>query len=259
VAKVFDVGVFDGHPFELIEYIPGGNLAELYGHSNSEEITEVVHQIADALHGLHSVRLVHGDLKPQNVLIRNRAPLDLALIDFGNETGTTVPYAAPERLAGQIGGPAVDWWGLGVIVHELAAGTEAGRESDAVAAVRILTEPVDLGDVADLRIRLLCEGLLARDPVLRWNHVRVREWLEGPPVADPLLPSRASRNPERRRQLRGRTVVPPAEQTDPRRVRPVVQGDAALVFESEVAAREFASNDSESPSWVNSGLDLRAK
>jgi serine/threonine protein kinase len=192
VVQILDVGVLpDGGFFEILEHIPEGDLSHLYrtGPVSSEEAAEVIRQIAEGLEHLHAAGVVHGDLSPRNVLIRSHSPLDVVLTDFGTHSGThfmTPGYSAPEKLSGRISS-AGDWWALGMIARELVTGSKTPFGADiGTYRLRILTESIDLTDIPDPRMRLLCRGLLTRDPTRRWNNVQVREWLAGgtPPLAN---------------------------------------------------------------------------
>lgn len=188
-------GFDHGRHWELMEYVPGGSLAEYLDRVGTAldgaEIVEVIRQITDALAELHQARLTHSDLKPSNVLLRHSSPISLVLSDFGlskylgdaskrfTQQGHTIAYAAPESFAGRFS-PAQDWWALGMIVRQLATGEApfAGL-SERVALHELLVRDVPLDAVSDDRLRLLCRGLLVRDPDHRWAEEQVRSWLAG--------------------------------------------------------------------------------
>lgn len=91
---------------------------------------DVVAQLADALAYLHGSGIVHGDVKPGNVLV----PVDgsqVRLVDFGvaRRSGepsgalhATPEYVSPEAVAGQPVGPASDVYALGIVLYELLSG-----------------------------------------------------------------------------------------------------------------------------------------
>ncbi|WBB80618.1 protein kinase [Micromonospora sp. WMMD882] len=188
----------DGRHWELMEYVPGGSLADHLDTATlpTPEIVAVVGQISAALAELHRARLTHSDLKPSNVLLRSTAPVRLALSDFGlskylgeaskrfTRRAHTIAYAAPESFSGRFS-PAQDWWALGIIVRQLATGEApfAGL-AERVALHELLVRDVPLAGVTDERLRLLCQGLLVRDPDHRWGVEQVDAWLAGqsPPV-----------------------------------------------------------------------------
>ncbi|WP_242885583.1 protein kinase domain-containing protein [Actinomadura litoris] len=198
VLRILETGHADGRDYEVTAYAPDGNLRGLMeGARPPAEAAEIAAQLAAGLSALHRAGIVHRDLKPENVLVLGTAPLRLAIADFGlskvldqsvvfASSSRTLAYAAPESLSGQVS-PARDWWSLGMIVRELATGRAPFLGlSETVVVDHLATRPVTADDVADPRLRLLCRGLLARDPRRRWTGAQVTEWLDGgsPPVAE---------------------------------------------------------------------------
>ena len=192
VVRVLDHGVSDGSAFELLEYVPGGTLEELMraGPLPKSEIRRIVKEIADALAGIHAHRILHRDLKPENVLVRKASPLTLALTDFGiasmsaatqhfTTAARTTKYAAPEVLTGVLDAKS-DWWSLGMIVLEAASGRHPfDGLTEQVMNHQLATRPIDVRGVYDDELRLLCRGLLLRDPKRRFGADEVARWLEG--------------------------------------------------------------------------------
>lgn len=202
VVRVIETGFSDGRDFEVSEYLSSGSLEDLVGAGavmSPAALSGVVSQLTEAVAQLHGAGIVHGDLKPSNVLLRRREPLELALADFGvskslDETSRftqrvfgTLAYAAPEYLFGAEVSGSQDWWAVGAIARQLATG-RAPFDGLSEQAVRhhLATRPVDVSDVPDERVRLLCGGLLVRDPGRRWGASEVRGWLGGgtPEVAE---------------------------------------------------------------------------
>lgn len=192
VVHVLAHGMSDGVHYEIAEYIPHGTLRQFMskGPLTREELMRIVRELAAALDEIHVHKILHRDLKPENVLVRETAPLGLALTDFGiaslrdatqHFTGTarTTSYAAPEALTGVIDDKA-DWWALGMIVLEAASGRHpfAGL-SEQVMSHHLATRPVDVRGVYDDALRTLCRGLLLRDPKRRWGSAEVSRWLAG--------------------------------------------------------------------------------
>lgn len=204
VVRILETGEAGHRDYELMEYVPGGNLARLVGRSAdavAAMAAETVRQIASALSALHGVGIVHQDLKPENVLVRSVRPLDLALSDFGvsrvlDQTRAaataagTLAYLAPELLLSSGGqtSRARDWWALGMMVRELLLGRRPFEDMGQPAIdAAVMLRDIDLDGVTDPRLRMLCAGLLTRDPDDRWGAEQVTSWLAGgsPEVAAP--------------------------------------------------------------------------
>jgi hypothetical protein len=200
VVRIHDTGHAEGRDYEVMEYVPGGNLRGLISGDRppaTEVVAEVVAQLAAGLGCLHEAGIVHRDLKPENVLVRSARPVRLAITDFGlskvidqsvvfASSSRTLAYAAPESLSGQVS-PARDWWSLGLIIRELLTGRAPfGGMSETAVLDHLATRPIDVDDIADSRMRLLCRGLLVRDPRRRWGAREVEAWLHGesPPVPE---------------------------------------------------------------------------
>jgi hypothetical protein len=204
VVRILETGHAEGRDYEVIEYIAAGNLRALGARLAPAPVAEVVAQLAAGLDRLHEAGIVHRDLKPENVLVRGATPIRLAITDFGlsrvieqsvvfASSSRTLAYAAPESLSGQVS-PARDWWSLGIIVRELLSGrTPFAGMSETAVVDHLATRTIDCDDIPDLRMRLLCRGLLTRDPRRRWAGREVERWLggESPDVAEP-EPPRAS-------------------------------------------------------------------
>ncbi|MGI5459536.1 serine/threonine-protein kinase [Streptomyces sp. CA-249302] len=204
VVHILETGQAGQRDYELMEYVHGGNLAQFVGGGTDGPetmVTETVRQIASALSALHDVGIIHQDLKPENVLVRSRHPLDLALTDFGvsrvlDQTRAaataagTLAYLAPELLLSSGGqtSRARDWWALGMMARELLLGQRPFEDMGRPAIdASVMLRGIDLEGVTDARLRMLCAGLLTRDPEDRWAAEEVTDWLAGgsPRVATP--------------------------------------------------------------------------
>nr|XP_057943658.1 homeodomain-interacting protein kinase 3-like [Doryrhamphus excisus] len=99
-----------------------------------QELGTVVHQLATALSHMSSMGLVHGDIKPENIMVvdRREQPLRVKLADFGlaknvseivpGDCVQTLWYRAPEVILGVPFNETVDVWSLGLVAVELATG-----------------------------------------------------------------------------------------------------------------------------------------
>ncbi|MGH2770694.1 MAG: protein kinase domain-containing protein [Actinomycetota bacterium] len=151
-----------GHPYLVMDYLPGGSLADRIKREKPLPWTEVAEmgiKLAGALAAAHAAGVLHRDLKPENVLIS--AYGEPQLVDFGvarmrgdaaTRTGLvtgTLTHAAPEVLAGKSASEASDVYSLASTLYALAAGRAAfarlGDETFHPLLTRILSEePPDL-------------------------------------------------------------------------------------------------------------------
>lgn len=148
IVGVIDYGDFEGSPYLVMEYLPGGTLKQKLGQPMPcREAARILLPIARALDFAHRKGMVHRDVKPSNILIT--ADGDPMLTDFGiaklleaqegfTLTGTgvgigTPEYMAPEQWTGQAG-PSSDIYSLGVVFYEMLTGRKP-YEADTPAAV----------------------------------------------------------------------------------------------------------------------------
>src|SRR5256885_1247525 len=116
VVRVLDVVEGTDNVTVVMQYAPGGTLAELLAGRrplDAGETVAVVAPLADALASAHRSGIVHGDVKPSNVLFTSDGePL---LADFGGGTRGTDGYIAPEVLEGAAPDRRADIYSLGVV------------------------------------------------------------------------------------------------------------------------------------------------
>jgi eukaryotic-like serine/threonine-protein kinase len=135
VVEIYDYGVHGGFEYLAMEYLPRGDLkARIQRGVSEQEALHYVGQIAAALQVVHEAGLVHRDLKPPNVMLRDND--SVALIDFGlarsvdgntisTQTGVLLGspyYMSPEQAQGESLDTRSDFYSLGVICYELLTG-----------------------------------------------------------------------------------------------------------------------------------------
>src|SRR5262249_52474305 len=84
VVRVYAVGAWHGWPYIAMEFVDGTPLSTIArgGRTSIERAMRIAEDIASALAAIHAARLVHNDLKPANVVLRNRDG-SACLLDFG--------------------------------------------------------------------------------------------------------------------------------------------------------------------------------
>jgi len=205
----------------VMEYVPGESLdlALRRGPLEPERVVSIVGDIAAALDHAHSHGVVHRDVKPGNVLLRDDG--SARLVDLGIATAAditritrsgvllgTAAYMAPEQLEGDEAGPASDIYSLAAVAFEAFTGRKArpGR-SPLEVAHRIATEPPpDVRDHWPRAPKALAAALkdgMARDPEARPRSAgaladRIQAATAPPATGGPLpLPSPRRRGPRR--------------------------------------------------------------
>lgn len=191
VVQLLEYSQSDGIGYELLEYAGRGSLREWMaaGPLTGVDAGEILTELSAALKKLHECNILHRNLKPENVLVRHRQPLQLALTDFGIASWVdatpgftahrcSMRYDAPEIAAGTAG-MAADYWSLGMILLEALTGRHPFASLSAmVIRYQLQVRPVPVEDVAE-PWRTLCRGLLLRDPQQRWGAAEIQRWRAG--------------------------------------------------------------------------------
>ena len=154
IVTVFDADVLpNGNAYLVLDYLAGGPLSDRLARDGAfppDDVCRIGVRLAGALESAHRADVVHGDVKPQNVLWTRVG--DPALVDFGvaqfmsdatsGPASLTPAHAAPELRNGEGPTPASDIYGLASTLHELAVGVPPEVDQD--------TGAVDLGRLVAL-------------------------------------------------------------------------------------------------------------
>ncbi len=181
IARIYDIGAADDHLFLAMEYFPGGDLrSRMREPLPWRTALGYLRQLAAALGALHEIGVLHRDVKPGNVLLRDDG--SLAFIDFGlarqlglesdiTGEGTifgTPHYMSPEQGHGQPLDERSDLYSLGVVLHEMLTGRKPFVAETPLAVIYHHANtaiPQLPGPAAHLQP--LLEALLAKRPTER--------------------------------------------------------------------------------------------
>ncbi len=184
VTQVYDFGDGgDGEPpYLVMEYVAGRTLSSIleeHGSLDEQRIWSIVGQTAAALAAAHRAGVVHGDVKPANLIVG--ADDRVKVTDFGvarlaDRTTLTDPgllvgtaqYLSPEQIAGEPASPASDVYALGVLAYAcLAGGPPFVGSTREVLASHQYAEPPELPPGVSPGLRSLVTAMLAKDPAAR--------------------------------------------------------------------------------------------
>src|SRR5204862_47660 len=157
IVRILEYDVLDDIPFLVMEYAPNGTLRQYHPKGTilpPASVVPYVRQVAAALQYAHGLKLIHRDVKPENMLLghKNAALLSdfgLAVIaqssrDRLQTVAGTVTYMAPEQLQGRAC-PASDQYALAVVIHEWLSGERLFTGSFIeVASQHVLVPPPSL-------------------------------------------------------------------------------------------------------------------
>jgi eukaryotic-like serine/threonine-protein kinase len=269
LVAVFDTATDDEGVLIVMEYVQGEALSRVLrrGPLPPERVAGMASEIGSALDHAHGQGVVHRDVKPGNVLLRDDGVTKLA--DLGIATAAhhtqitrtgillgTASYMAPEQLEGHKAGPAADIYALAVVCFEALAGAPArpGRSPMEVAA-KIGSEPVpDLREhweEAPAPAAELLRRAMARDPQERPRTAgELGEGLRGALQEAPREATAITRPPER-----GTPATPRMAPRARRRSHLVALGLAALLVAIAAATIAIAlgSGDGGGPSSADGG------
>gem|GEM_PF-809081 len=178
ILTIHEIGDHDGLRFIATEFVEGLTLREHLrrGALRLAEVLDIGIQLAAALTAAHAARVVHRDVKPENVMVRPDGYVKI--LDFGLAKPTrrdaadefassdslaralvsthpgmimgTVAYMSPEQARGLETDARTDVWSLGVVLYEMTAGRapfKGPTNSDVMASV-LNREPTPLAQTA---------------------------------------------------------------------------------------------------------------
>lgn len=188
IVSVYDVGMFDGRPFIVMELIEGITLKEYMrqkGVLDYKESIFLITQVLKALDHAHTRKIIHRDIKPQNIMLLKDGAIKVA--DFGiarfavSNTMTmtdsaigTAHYLSPEQARGKITDEKSDIYSVGVMLYEMTTG-EVPFDSDNPVSVAVMhlsataKRPADINPDIPEGLEEIIIKAMSREPKNRYE------------------------------------------------------------------------------------------
>lgn len=184
IVQVYSYGQHEGRPYLVMEYVPGENLHDIMGEHRRLDplyVMQVALEVAKGLSAACAAGVIHGDVKPQNVLFDDRGIPKLA--DFGlasfegdaaAETVMGTPiYISPERVRRETVDERADIYSLGATVYHALAGRPpfTGSTVEECTLARLNQQPRRLQLLRrpqDLRIWSMVKRMMERERSQRY-------------------------------------------------------------------------------------------
>ncbi|TMC20500.1 MAG: hypothetical protein E6J34_12490, partial [Chloroflexi bacterium] len=191
IVRVLEFGVEGTTPFLVVDYASDGTLRKRHPRGSKLPLTTIVGyviHIADALQYAHEQKIIHRDVKPENMLLGRRN--EVLLSDFGiaviahsthhhstqgmQELAGTVAYMAPEQIQSQAV-PASDQYALAIVVYEWICGERPFHGTLTEVAVKhALVPPPPLSEKVPAiipEVEAVIGKALAKDPQQRYARI----------------------------------------------------------------------------------------
>jgi serine/threonine-protein kinase len=188
IATLFDYGEDQGLAFLVMELVDGKPLSQIireHGRLAADQVRSIIGQCALALGVAHEVKVVHRDVKPANILVREDGLVKLT--DFGIARAAdasghtragdllgTPSYLSPEQALGRPATGASDLYALGIVGHEMLSGAKPFDKPTPIATAmsHIHEAPPPLPEDVPEDLAGVIEDLLAKDPLDRPENAR---------------------------------------------------------------------------------------
>lgn len=205
VAKLYETGLYNGYPVEILPYYENGSIqGRIF--TEDELMRNIIPNINEALHVIHEMGIYHRDLKPSNIMLNDDGET-VALIDFGissvvrdnqtlliTKTGMTPEYSAPETFR-NIVYEGSDYFSFGITLFELFCGYTPYANLQPEEIEQYLTSqripfPEDMPTLLQDFISALTYYDISyrnnkNNPNRRWTYEEVCKWLNGEPLVIP--------------------------------------------------------------------------
>lgn len=191
IVEMYDVGEDDGKYYIVMEYVEGKTLKSLVkkrGALTLPEVIDIMTQLTSAIACAHDSNIIHRDIKPQNVLIKEDGIVKIT--DFGiamalnsneltqtNSVMGSVHYLPPEQANGKGATIKSDIYSLGIVMFELLTGTLPFKGDNAVEiAIKQMKNKIpsvcDINEQIPQSVENIILKACAKNPKNRYNNVQ---------------------------------------------------------------------------------------
>lgn len=191
IVEIYDVGEDEGNFYIVMEFIEGKTLKQLIkkrGVLTLSETVDIMLQLLDALSSAHDSCIIHRDIKPQNIMVKESGLVKIT--DFGiavalnsveltqtNSVMGSVHYLPPEQASGKGSTVRSDIYSLGILMFEMLTGRMPFRGDSAVEiALKHMKEelpsPKELNPVIPQSVENIILKAAAKNPKNRYRDVR---------------------------------------------------------------------------------------
>jgi serine/threonine-protein kinase ULK/ATG1 len=198
IVQLYDV-IYDklnDYVYIIMEYCSGGDLSTIIHQSTEAEIQRYFQQLAEAFKYLFKQKILHRDIKPQNILFKDPSRKILKITDFGfskyyNEDNTLLEtlcgspmYMAPEILFHQKYNVKTDLWSIGVILYEMVYGKYPYSAKTTIDLIKeVKSGKIEFSKNTKVKVSSQCidllQKLLKKDPIIRitWTEFFEHPWV----------------------------------------------------------------------------------
>lgn len=166
------------HLFAVLEYIPGISLDNIIKHENIiSKLNQYIPQIISGVKYLHSRKIIHRDIKVENILIDNDKVkiidfdflLDCSKNNLRSKMGTPF-YLSPEIYLGEKYNEKTDNWSLGVTIYYCLTGNFPFDANNKLDLKRLVLSDFipNYSGISDKYVQIL-KGLLTKNPIERMS------------------------------------------------------------------------------------------